>query len=503
MASKGVIFKRCQCPDPHGRRARNRTCERLAERRHGSWHFDCRVDDLWGRSIQIRKGGFASRAAATRARDHIRAQSREERAGHSWTVQRWLQYWLKSRLSIRPTTARVYAQHINSYLIPYLGQVRLSDLTSRQLTAMFADLQTRTTRHGRPLSPATLQRIRATLRTALNAAIREGMITDNVARRVELPNGLRPQPVVWTPPRVTTWQQTGEHEPVSVWTPRQLATFLDRVAIDRLYALWWLIALRGLRRGEAAGLRWRDVDLQHRQISIVSQRTNCGGKIIEGPPKSKASRRVVALDRHTTEILREHLRRQQAEARAAGTRWHDSGYVFTLANGRPLDPAYITRRFARLRDSTDLPPVRLHDLRHGAASLAHEAGVNLKTVQDQLGHASIVLTADTYTSVLTADTYTSVLPRAQHRAAAATAELVLSAARHIRHNINNRRNHAGAEPQTHTAQNRQDAPNSEELAGPGAGPAPRRPRSKRTNRKHRTSNHSPHRTRRRGKTARK
>lgn len=227
MASKGTIFKSCRCPDAQGRRVRNRLCERLAERSHGSWYFDCRVDDLWGRSTQIRRGGFASRAEATRQRDKVRAQSREERAGHTWTVQRWLVYWLTSRATTtRSTTTRVYAHHINRYLIPHLGAIRLADLTGRHLTAMFVELRGRTTRHGRPLSPATLQRIRATLRAALNSAIREGMITDNVARRVELPNSARPQPVVWTPPRVQVWRQTGEHEPVSVWTPRQLATFL-------------------------------------------------------------------------------------------------------------------------------------------------------------------------------------------------------------------------------------------------------------------------------------
>jgi hypothetical protein len=85
----------------------------------------------------------------------------------------------------------------------------------------------------------------------------------------------------------------------------------------------------------------------------------------------------------------------------AGQVWSDTGYVFTTTDGQPLHPDYLTRRFRRLVDASGLPPVRLHDLRHGAASLAHSAGADLKTIQEQLGHTSIVLTADTYTSVLT------------------------------------------------------------------------------------------------------
>jgi hypothetical protein len=138
-----------------------------------------------------------------------------------------------------------------------------------------------------------------------------------------------------------------------------------------------------------------------------------------GPPKTAASRRTIALDRHTVRALRTHRRRQRAEQRAAGEGWQESGYVFTTADGAPLHPDFLTRRFGRLVQDSGLPPVRLHDLRHGAASLAHCAGADLKTVQEQLGHTSIVLTADTYTSVL----------HEQHvKAAAATARLVLAAA---------------------------------------------------------------------------
>jgi integrase len=205
-----------------------------------------------------------------------------------------------------------------------------------------------------------------------------------------------------------------------------LAAFLDSLRPDRLYALWRLAALRGLRRGELAGLRWADLDLDHRQLAIIRARTTAGYQVFEGPPKSAASMRTIALDRHTTAVLHEHAYRQHQERTTAGHRWRDTGYLFTNRHGNPLHPGFLTHRWAALVAAAGLPPVRLHDLRHGAATLAHLAGTDLKTISDQLGHSSIVLTADTYTSVL---------PAAQYKAAEATAQLVLDAARTDRKKI--------------------------------------------------------------------
>ncbi len=152
---------------------------------------------------------------------------------------------------------------------------------------------------------------------------------------------------------------------------------------------------------------------------IDQQRLAYGRTVAVGPPKTAASRRTIALDRTTIRLLRAHLQRQRAERIAVGDARQDSGYVFTTPDGAPLHPDWLTRRFRRLVVDSGLPPVRLHDLRHGAASLAHAAGADLKTVQEQLGHTSIVLTAVTYTSVLL-DLHFKV--------AEATARLVLAAA---------------------------------------------------------------------------
>jgi integrase len=140
------------------------------------------------------------------------------------------------------------------------------------------------------------------------------------------------------------------------------------------------------------------VDLDRRVLFIVRNRTTAGYQVIEGPPKTAAGTRAVALDKHTVQVLREH-RHRQAEQRArrlaAGKAWRDCGYVFVRADGTPIHPGYATCQFRLLLSQVDVPPIRLHDLRHGAASLAHEAGADLMTVQDLLGHSSILVTAGT------------------------------------------------------------------------------------------------------------
>lgn len=241
-----------------------------------------------------------------------------------------------------------------------------------------------------------------------------------------LPSGHRPYGVVWTDDVVEKWQGTGIRPSVAVWTAEQLSDFLAFIAVDPLYALWWLVALRGLRRGEVAGLRWNCIDFKRRCLYIVSQRTTVGYSVVEGPPKSRRSIRVVALDRSTLKILADHQRQQQAQFARWGLRWREDGYAFLRPDLQPLHPNYLTHRSAFLVRDAGLPPVRLHDLRHGAGSLAQAAGADLKTVSEQLGHASVVLTADTYRTVL---------PVIQRRAAEATARLVLMRARRMRGKI--------------------------------------------------------------------
>jgi integrase len=206
-----------------------------------------------------------------------------------------------------------------------------------------------------------------------------------VARRaniVELPAARRPHAVVWTSNRVEHWRRTGERPVVAVWTATQTAEFLHQIRDHRLYAAYHLIALRGLRRGEAAGLRWCDLDLDGGAAVISQQLQQYNGLVVSCRPKTRHSARVIALDRTTITALRQHRARQEAERAAAGDSYHDSGYVFTSLVGDPMAPDRLTRIFQQLCRAADMPPIRLHDLRHGAATLALAAGVELKVVQD-------------------------------------------------------------------------------------------------------------------------
>jgi integrase len=196
---------------------------------------------------------------------------------------------------------------------------------------------------------------------------------------------------------------------------------LAAICGHRLYALFHLLALRGLRRGEALGLQWSDLDLSAATLVIdrqLQQRTS-GGGVITLEPKTRAGHRWIALDRGTLTALRTHRAHQAREREAAGPAWCDTGFIFTDLHGHPLMPDHITHLFQKLLTAHDLPPIRLHDLRHGAATLAMNAGVPMRIVQHQIGHESIATTADIYTAVL---------PAAAQEAAETTARIVQRAA---------------------------------------------------------------------------
>lgn len=236
--------------------------------------------------------------------------------------------------------------------------------------------------------------------------------------------------MVWTEPRMAHWRATGERPPVAVWTAQQTAQFLRRIREHPLHPLYHLVALLGLRRGEAVGLRWCDLDLTARVLMVSHQVRDHNGRTVICPPKTEASNRVIALDHLTVTILRRLRTTREVHRGHVPT-----GFLFTNQRGDPLRPGYVTHTFRRLTAEADLPPIRLHDLRHGAASLSLAAGNDLKTVQAMLGHSSIVLTADTYPSVL---------PCLAHDAAEATAELVLDAARTKSGRLRRRTCHPGA-----------------------------------------------------------
>jgi integrase len=394
------------------RRQLGQACPKLrradgsANPRHGTWGFAISVQGKGGKRLQVRRSGFVTAAEAQRERDQVRDMARRGVvSSHRLTVGQYLEEWLAATEDVRPSTLRAHQQHVAKYLLPELGHHRLADLRVADVAEALAAVTS---------SDANRQRVRATLRIALNDAVREGLISVNPAALVKLGSGRRPRAQVWTEERVQRWTITGEApSAVMVWTPAQLGQFLDHIAGDRLEAMFSLIAHCGLRRGEACGLRWEDFDPAAGAITICRQRTQVGWDVIEGPPKSAAGGRVVALDAGTVAMLRDHLSRQLDDQQHWGSAWDDSGRIFTGEDGSQLHPAAVTARFVQLAADAGLPPVRLHDLRHGAASIMLAAGVPMKVVSETLGHSMISITADTYSSV-----YSEVAAEAAEAAAA-------------------------------------------------------------------------------------
>ncbi|MGV1010591.1 MAG: tyrosine-type recombinase/integrase, partial [Dermatophilaceae bacterium] len=288
-----------------------------------------------------------------------------------------LNSWLDGKHALKPKTVAIYGELTRNYLIPHLGGVRLLDLRAHHLDRMYAAITIG--KSGRPLSPSTIRRIHGVLRSALNTAVKRRLIPYNPADHIEL----APE----NPKRA------------KAWTATECQRFLAVCADDRLIDLYHLMIVTGMRRGETVGLRWEDVDLDDEYLQVVQQITDVNGRSVLGTPKSRKGDRLVQLDGDTVAVLRRHRERQEAERRAWGSAWQDSGYVFTREDGSALRPEYVTRHFADLCRRAGLRPIRVHDLRHTNASLALDGGADLKVVSERLGHSQLAITADLYTHV--------------------------------------------------------------------------------------------------------
>jgi len=187
-----------------------------------------------------------------------------------------------------------------------------------------------------------------------------------------------------------------------VWGPQQFGQFLDQAEADgeRLYPLFHLMGFRGLRRGEAVGQDWVDVNLDGGELTVSTEIVMDGWTPYESAPKTDSSAATIGLDKATAAVLRAHRARQNRERLQWGSAWKDTGKVFTREDGSWLHPEAVSEAFRRICSRTDLPPINLRDLRHVAATLIHAGGGDLHTIKETLRHGTIVLTSDTYTSLL-------------------------------------------------------------------------------------------------------
>lgn len=345
------------------------------------------------------------------------------------TVGKWLDEWLAGKVSLKRSTRAAYRSHIDTYLKPYLGDIELRQLHTGHIVATFTAIAVKAEEitsanqrrrelnaqvraagsapkcgkrehllrelgqlpaHRVPPGPVTRQRIRATLRSALSDASKNGLIDSNPATPVPLWSVRRVAARMWTDARVRQWQQKFQRQldalgsaptrsqvvkawrasprpsPAMIWTAEQTARFLQHAEEHRLLPLYRLIALRGLRRGEAAGAKWAYADLATGELTLANEILQVGQDVYEDTPKSQTGARRVVLDSLDIRVLETHRRGQRAELATLNDPGIRDDLMFTDTRGRALEPDWITDEFCRLAVDCGLPPIRLDDLRRAA-----------------------------------------------------------------------------------------------------------------------------------------
>jgi len=338
------------------------------------------------------KGYATRRAADTALRERVSAfesqsfVSANKLSVRSYLVEHWLPL-MKDRL--KPTTFNSYERTLSSYVLPRIGTLRLQELAPAHLNRLYADLRTSggtqqskaKAGQTKPLSAKTVRNVHAVLSKALNDAVDAGLFVINVAQRAK-------------PPR-----QPGARPEIQAWSADELASFLESVADDRLFAAWHLAAHTGLRRGELLGLRWRDIDFDRAVLSVRRAIVLDYTTPIVSTPKNHEAR-VVDLDAETIDVLQRHKQRQAEEKFAWGEGYASSGLVFRREDGNLINPDHLSQQFERLVRRSGIRRIKFHGLRHTHATLMLKAGVPVKVVSERLGHADPAFTLRVYQHVL-------------------------------------------------------------------------------------------------------
>jgi integrase len=370
-------------------------------KRGATYYFVVDLPRKNGKRQQLWRGGFTTKREA---QDALHQVVGKLRAGEfvepsKLNLARFLEeMWLPAMANkLRPATLESYSRNIRVHVLPELGDVSLQALTPLDLDRLYARLLASGHRAGRGLSPRTVRYVHTILHAALDYAARKSLVTRNVAKLADPPKAATPR------------------EP-HVWSPGELRAFLESVETDRLHPLWLTLAMTGMRRGEALGLAWTDIDLELGRLSVRRTLVQAGYRTTWSTPKTDRGRRTITLDQLTRTALREHRARQATERLTLGHAYEDQGLVFCREDGKPLHPERLTKLFEARARRAGLPKIRLHDLRHGWASHAVAAGVDVRTVSGRLGHAD---------AGFTMRVYAHQIQEAEERAAKTVAELLL------------------------------------------------------------------------------
>lgn len=293
----------------------------------------------------------------------------------SQLLTRWFNDVLRHQVSISAATS--YKSVADNHIVPTLGRKKLVNLTPSDVDRLLS------VKLDSGLSPSTVRRIRAVLSQALSQGVRWGVVVRNVAALSHSPKVPRNEG--------------------RTLTPAQARQLLDALKGHRNEALYALMLSTGLRRGEALGLMWGDIDFDAQVLVVSRALKRENGVLVTADTKTAKSRRAINIPPPMIATLKAHRARQAAERLALGEAWVNSGFVFTTTIGTPIDGRNMNREFKKICNDAGLGNWHPHELRHSAASLMLAQGVKLQVVSDVLGHASIRMTADVYGHLLAPD----------------------------------------------------------------------------------------------------
>lgn len=290
----------------------------------------------------------------------------------NWTVKEYLDQWLTTvvKPNRAPKTYQGYELVVRLHIGPRIGKKKLRTLTVRDVRFMCQHLA------ADGMQRRGVQFVHAVLRAGLQNAMRDELISRNVAKLVQVP--------------------TPEYTVGHGLKPDEARTVLEAAKSERLHALYVVALYLGLRRGELLGLQWEHVDLEGETLQVVQTLQRVGGELQLKAPKTRRSRRTVPLPPPVVEALKAHRVAQGKERLAAGPGWQDTGMVFSSAVGTPMEPDNLRRSWYRVRQVLAEPRPRFHDLRHTCVTLLLTEGVPPHIVQEIVGHSAIDVTMTIY-----------------------------------------------------------------------------------------------------------
>jgi integrase len=290
------------------------------------------------------------------------------------TLSEFLSHWMDNyvKYNCEETTTYGYKNIIDNHMIPKIGNFELQKVQAVHIQHYYKYLMDE-----KDLSPNTVHKHHACIRKALDYGLKQQFVHRNVSDSVELPKKEK---------------FTGQS-----YTSDQLNTLLDGVRGTNLELPVYLAGYLGLRREEIVGLRWKYIDFKERLIHISEVRTSAGSKEVVKVPKTEKSKRSLYITDELLEVLLKTRERQLEYEKMLGDEYRKSDYVFVKDNGKLYRVNYVTTRFKKFLDKSNLPKIRLHDLRHTFASILYDEGVDLKAISEILGHSDLGTTNKIYT----------------------------------------------------------------------------------------------------------